>query len=360
MSAFCPVYERCGGCALQHLDMVTYEQQKYAIAEKLVLSLKQDRSCLSDMKRGDKGQRRRVELKVRLAKGSISLGYMAKKSHDIVPITVCPIVVDAINALLPSLTACLLGLKKAGLINAVQLTSLKDGVDMVLVCKAVLPAKDVQHLKEFAMSGAVCRLAYTVDRQQMIPIHQGQATIDFEGVSVDVPYAAFLQATSAGEQAIRTVITAHSRGEKIIDLYAGCGTYSLPLTYAGKQVAAYEGNYDMVVALNNAALKQGIEARIIAHQADLFASPIPAKLLAHYDTAIINPPRNGALPQIKALAQSQIQTIIMVSCNPATFQRDAAHLLGHGYALQRLTPIDQFYMTHHLELVGVFHSQLSV
>ncbi len=354
MSVFCEVYEQCGGCALQHITAVEYADKKRNIAKKVLEDLGQDKNTLQPLILGDKAQRRRVELKVRVAKGEVSLGYLAKKSHDLVAISHCPVTAPPINAMLPALEEHIAALKKPGVIEAVQMTSVANGIDMLIITKAALHAKDAEALKAFAEAQTVCRLATTQDRRDVKLLHHGEAVIYFDDVAVSLPISPFLQATKAGEEAIRDVISHNIQGNHIIDLYSGCGTYSLPLAKAGRQVAAYEGNYEMVVALNNAAIAEGIDANITAHQADLFKRPLTAKALQPFESAIINPPRNGALPQIKALAMREMPQVIMVSCNPATFQRDAAHLLNSGYSLQSLTPIDQFYMTHHLELVGVF------
>lgn len=358
MSIFCEVYGQCGGCSLQHLTSQEYLEQKRNTAQKTLDALEQDSALMQPLIEGDKAQRRRVELKVRVAKNQVSLGYLEKKSHYLVAITHCPVATKEINHLIPLLKDVFSRMKKPGVIHAVQLTSVSNGIDVSITGKTSLHAKDADILQEFAASQPICRFIYSYDKHHVTSLYHHDAITHFNNVAVILPYAPFLQATLAGENAIRSVITAYLKGNHIIDLYCGCGTYSLPLAQAGKYIAGYEGNYDMVVASNNAARAQNIEERIMAYQADLFKHPIDVAALKPYDSAIINPPRNGALPQINMLTARRIPQIIMVSCNPSTFQRDASHILQSGYQLISLTPIDQFYMTHHLELVGVFELQV--
>ena len=144
-----------------------------------------------------------------------------------------------------------------------------------------------------------------------------------------------------------------SKASRVMDLYSGCGTYSLPLLAAGKIVHAVEGSQEMVAALHNAARKTAPE-RIHSSVRDLYRDPVKTEELNRFDAVVINPPRNGALPQCEAIAKSTVPLVIMVSCNPATFARDAAALIKGGYRLESATPIDQFLWSHHLELIAKF------
>ncbi len=110
----------------------------------------------------------------------------------------------------------------------------------------------------------------------------------------------------------------------------------------------------MAAAMNNACVANNLDERIETTVRDLFADPLSAEELSHFDGIVINPPRNGALPQVKAIAESGVRKVVMVSCDPATFKRDAKVLLEAGYALTLAVPIDQFYWSRHLELVAVF------
>jgi 23S rRNA (uracil1939-C5)-methyltransferase len=87
---------------------------------------------------------------------------------------------------------------------------------------------------------------------------------------------------------------------------------------------------------------------------DLFREPLMPRELQDFDAVVIDPPRAGAEAQANQLARSGVMTVISVSCDPASFARDAAILVKGGYRIERIVPVDQFAWTHHLEIVGVF------
>jgi 23S rRNA (uracil1939-C5)-methyltransferase len=150
-------------------------------------------------------------------------------------------------------------------------------------------------------------------------------------------------------------VSEHLKGcDTIADLYSGCGTYSFPLIRQSQRVSAYEGASEMAAAMNDACVAGDLDERIETTVRDLFADPLSAGELNHFDGIVINPPRNGALPQVQAISQSGVGKVVMVSCDPATFKRDAKALLDGGYTLTLAVPIDQFYWSRHLELVAVF------
>jgi 23S rRNA (uracil1939-C5)-methyltransferase len=178
--------------------------------------------------------------------------------------------------------------------------------------------------------------------------------IRFDGIAVEPPSGAFLQATQAGEDAIRAAVAdGLGRARRVADLFAGSGTLALPLA-RDRQVLAIDSHRLALAALERAARGAGLGARVSIVARDLQRRPLIGDELDDIDGAIFDPPREGALAQAEALARSAVARVISVSCNPASFARDAAALAAGGYRLDRLTPIDQFLWSPHLELVGVF------
>jgi 23S rRNA (uracil1939-C5)-methyltransferase len=110
----------------------------------------------------------------------------------------------------------------------------------------------------------------------------------------------------------------------------------------------------MLLALDAAARRtQGIKPiRTLAR--DLMREPLSAAELSAFDAVLFDPPRAGALAQAAALAKSRVPTLIAISCNPASFAKDARLLLDGGYVLKRVVPIDQFVFSAHVELVAIF------
>jgi len=163
---------------------------------------------------------------------------------------------------------------------------------------------------------------------------------------VALPVGAFLQATADGEAAlVEAVREAVGDAATTADLFAGLGTFALGLS--GK-VHTAEAARDAVLALKAAAPRLDVEHR------DLYRRPLDAGELAHFAAAVLDPPRAGAEEQVRALAKSPVARIAYVSCNPATFARDARILADGGYRLDWLLPVGQFRWSTHVELAAAF------
>jgi 23S rRNA (uracil1939-C5)-methyltransferase len=171
------------------------------------------------------------------------------------------------------------------------------------------------------------------------------------GVAVPFPPGAFLQASAAAETILVEEVGASIGPRRpILDLFAGLGTLTFAFAVDGP-VHAVEGDERAAAALAQAATGRH---EITVERRDLARNPLPPAALAGYAAAVFDPPRAGAARQAEALASSTIATVVAISCNPATFARDAAQLIGGGFRVERVAPIDQFVWTPHLELVAIF------
>jgi 23S rRNA (uracil1939-C5)-methyltransferase len=139
----------------------------------------------------------------------------------------------------------------------------------------------------------------------------------------------------------------------VADLYAGCGTFSFPLA-RGARVHAVEGDAEAIGALGAAARRAGLDGRVTTAQRDLAVDPLTEQELSRFDAIVFDPPRAGAKAQCERLARSNVPAVVAVSCDPATFARDARILVDGGYRLLEVTPIDQFIWSPHVELTAVF------
>jgi len=179
--------------------------------------------------------------------------------------------------------------------------------------------------------------------------------VKIAGVDVALPPDGFIQPTAEGEAAIiEEVLRAAKRARKATDLFCGLGTIALPLAKKGLQVEALDYSAPSIAALGAAARGAGLDGKLKAARHDLMRSPLPTAALDRFDLVVFDPPRSGAAAQAETLARSKVPTVIAVSCNPATFARDARTLADGGYKLERLTPLDQFLWTPHIEVVAVF------
>ena len=181
-------------------------------------------------------------------------------------------------------------------------------------------------------------------------------SVDFGGVTVRLPSDSFLQPTEDGETALCTfVLDAVGDADTVADLYAGCGAFALPLAAAGKTVTAIEGLAAQTAAIRQAgAGDAGRSLKIAAETRDLARQPLRTEELQGYDAVVLDPPRAGAAAQVALLAAGDVPVIVYVSCNPATFARDARVLIDAGYALGPVQPVDQFLWSSHVELASVF------
>jgi 23S rRNA (uracil1939-C5)-methyltransferase len=185
-------------------------------------------------------------------------------------------------------------------------------------------------------------------------LQQVAPRVHFAGIAVDLPPDAFLQPSAEGEAALVAAVTAYAKGAKsIADLYSGCGTFTFPLAKVGK-VAAFESAKPAVAAIIAAANRSGLSGRVTAKARNLDSSPLPPEDLKPFDCVVFDPPRAGARSQAEMLTRSRIKHVVAVSCNPASFARDARILVDGGFALQELVAVDQFVWSAHVEVVAQF------
>src|SRR5258708_18425620 len=169
--------------------------------------------------------------------------------------------------------------------------------------------------------------------------------------TVTLPAGSFLQATAAGEETLAALVSGHcQRAKHIADLFCGVGPFALRLA-AKSRISAFDNDAGAVTALQKAATSTSGLKPVKAETRDLFRRPLMPQELLDYDTIVFDPPRQGAQAQVQQLAASKIPVVVAVSCNVATFVRDARILIHGGYKLEGGTPVDQFRHTPHLDLV---------
>ena len=237
---------------------------------------------------------------------------------------------------------------------ALHVTDTGHGLDVVLDGGGVeMNAKRRAALGAW-MNAAPAMLRLTVDGEQIGA--REQPVISISGYAVALPARSFLQAASEAEAAmialIRDGLGKLKKPDRIADLFAGLGAFSLALA-GHNEVLAVEWDAPAVAALTAAARQPGLRKLDVLRR-DLFREPLSARELEPFAAVVFDPPRAGAQAQAEALAASSVRTVIAVSCNPATFARDARTLVDGGYRLERVTPVDQFLYSAHVELVAVF------
>lgn len=328
VEAICAHYDACGGCSLQHLSEEAYRTFKKNVIT-AALGYAGFPDVIPTFHFMPANSRRRADFKVENG----ALAYVSAKSHERAPITACPILTPAIEALIAPLNTLLAGMPATG----VQVTEADSGLDIQIESDRKLPDAA---LKNFAQQHQLARINHIA----LKPV-----TMRFGGVDVKLPPRAFLQAGKQAETLMGRLVDDAAKGnERVIEFFSGLGTYTFALAQHA-QVSAYELDEAMVNAMRAMNHKN-----ITATRRDLFKEPISAEGLGKFNACVINPPRTGAATQIAALGASKIDTIIMVSCNHATWGRDARTLKDAGYRLSALDVVDQFVYSAHIELVSVF------
>ena len=163
----------------------------------------------------------------------------------------------------------------------------------------------------------------------------------------------FLQATADGENALADlVVQALGSIQKAADLFCGAGTFTFRIA---EHAAVHAVEYDAAAldALQSAARQTTGLKPITIERRDLFKRPLMAAELNAFDAVIFDPPRAGARELTAEIAKSDIETVIAISCNPATFARDLKLLADSGYTIERIVPVDQFLWSPHVEVVAV-------
>jgi 23S rRNA (uracil1939-C5)-methyltransferase len=183
---------------------------------------------------------------------------------------------------------------------------------------------------------------------------QRRPVVQFGRARVEIPAGGFLQASAAAEAALVAEVGAAAAGaRRIADLFCGAGAFTFPLAGIAPVLAA-DASAPAIGALTAAiATAPGLHG-ITAEVRDLFRRPVLASELRRIDVVVFDPPRAGAAAQVAEIALSGVGRVAAVSCNPATFARDARHLVDAGFRIERILPVDQFLWSPHLELTAIF------
>jgi 23S rRNA (uracil1939-C5)-methyltransferase len=275
----------------------------------------------------------------------------------VIALDVCPVLVPELVALLSAIRLLLARLDLARTGGELEVTASVSGIDLQLIAAHPPSLADREALAAFAVAHDLARITWCPDAMTPTePIVQRRApTVAFGQVQVELPPGAFLQASAAAEAAIRDAVTeAIGDAHRIADLFAGCGTLSLPLAAAGRTVHALECEPAMLAALQQAARRAGLAERVTTERRDLQRVPLTGAELARFNALVIDPPRAGARVQAEALAASRLGRLALVSCNPATFARDARILVDGGWRCLWVRPIDAFLWSSRIELLGAF------
>ena len=350
----CPHFGACGGCALQHFDHGAYLAWKVEQVRQTLARERIETQWVEPFA-APPGSRRRLALHARRRGGHVVLGYKARRAWDVVEITACPIARPELVDALPTLAAVAAPLfehpKSAPTLHVTAtLTGLDIDVTGVEARSGGLSADARMRIGAAAAGGGVARVTLageTLFQARRPVVRFGQAV-------VALPPASFLQAVEAAEAAMAAfACSALDGAERVADLYCGAGAFTFRLAERAS-VLALDGSGPAIEALKGAIASAPGLKQITAAARDLVRRPLLAAEMKRLDGVVFDPPRAGALEQAREIAASKVGRAVGVSCNPATFARDARVLLEAGFRLTRVLPVDQFLWSPHMELIGLF------
>lgn len=350
----CPHYEKCGNCTLQHLNTEFYRYWKPQMVKEAFLKVGlKPQNWLQPIFVGGHNRRRLTFTAVK-KRGTIVMGYYQRRSKEVTDIESCEISVPQILELKKLLKPFLKLLVKEGQPVDLFFQIVEGSIDLVIsdpmLKMGKIDSTTVKVLQDLSDVTPISRISFkTGDKIQTI-LKKEPINKRFGRLKIELPPAAFLQPTSEGEEALVTsVMEALPVKGKFADLFSGCGTFSGPLLERGS-VEAFESHAPAVKALS----KPSHQYPLRVYSRDLFKNPVRHQDLNQFDAIVFDPPRAGCVEQAHEMALSRCPTLVGVSCNPATFARDAKVLCKGKYQLKSLQVIDQFLWSHHVEVVGVF------
>jgi 23S rRNA (uracil1939-C5)-methyltransferase len=348
IAPICRYFGDCGGCAAQHMEPQLYARWKRDILVRALAQARIDADVAPLVDAHGEG-RRRATFHARFGAGRAQVGYMQARTHQLVAIDACPILAPAMAPALASAREIASLLAPIGKPLDLAIAASLAGLDIDL--RGVGP---LDFASRQALIGAAGRLDLArLSLHSETLIERRPPEVRIGAAIVTPPPGGFLQATAEGERLLAALAIAAVDGARVADLFAGVGAIALRLAESF-EVHAVEIAPDAVAALSRAAWAAPGLRPVTCETRDLFRRPLTKEALRRFDAVIFDPPRAGAAAQAAEIAVAGPPRVVAVSCNPATFARDARLLLDGGYRLERVTPIDQFRFSPHLEIVGVF------
>lgn len=346
----CSVYDVCGGCSFQHLHTHDYENFKITDFKKTFEALNLQDNIYQPPVFIPSQTRRRTTISFYNDGTDFVWGYKQAKSHKIISASDCIVVTPKILNALSSLAEFIKPLTKPEVQIKASVTEALNGLDISLRGIKAPKPKEASEFNQAFFKLIPDAIRLTIDTHIV-----GQSETPYIQVAdfnIPLPLDVFLQPSTQGQEILIQNVLKHlgkvTKKTKIIDLFSGLGTFSLPLSQLCS-VAAYDSAEDAIKTLIETKESYGLGSRINAKPRDLFRDPVSFLELNNFDIAVIDPPRVGAEAQTKQLAKSNLKKIIYIFCDTQTAKRDLLILQKAGYTLQSLTMIDQFIYSNHTE-----------
>jgi 23S rRNA (uracil1939-C5)-methyltransferase len=350
IAPICQHFGICGGCAIQHWTPARYREWKRGL---VVVALQQAglETPVDELIDAHGEGRRRATFHARRGTGDVvEVGFAALRAHHIVAIDRCPVLAPSLDGAIQAAWAIGEALEPQRKPLDIQASATDAGIDIDVRGSGPLNAARMTGLARLAETHRLARLT----RHGELIAQRATPTVMIGRARVTLPPGAFLQATAAGEATLARLVESHIGGAKsVADLFCGLGPFALRLADR-LRVSAFDSDAAAIAALKQAAGTTSGLKPVDAETRDLFRRPLVAEEFKRFDAVVFDPPRQGAEVQARELAKSAVPVIVAVSCNPATFARDARILCDGAYRLAAVTPVDQFRHSAHVEIVARF------
>lgn len=349
----CRHFPACGGCQLQHLSesaLATYVFDRAIGAAK---GQDIEPGKVTPPHLSPASSRRRATLHAQGIGKRVVIGFREQGSHKIIDMRECHVLAPEMVAIVGALRTLLEGWGDRKLGVDVELAMADQGLSVGLKGLKVEGLKRTEALLDFARDNGLARLTIDSGYGPEGVWEPEPVTITLGGTAVSLPPGAFLQATRDGEevlaQAAREWI---GDAPTVADLFSGLGTFAFALASATTKVLAVEAARDTHLACQSAARMNGRPVHCL-HR-DLFRNPLRVEELDRFAAVLLDPPRSGAQEQVDQIAASAVPRVVYISCNAASWARDAVRLIAGGYRLAEVRPVGQFRWSTHVELASLF------
>ena len=350
----CDAFPACGGCSFQHWQDEAVMDWKQNLVTGFLARAGISCPKITPPHVVPRYTRRRATFHLkRLARG-VAAGFLERGSDRIITPQDCSILDPALITLLAHLSELVDSRFPVGVSINAQANMLDNGICLFLSGPDKWHDRILEDLAGWAADRSLARLSVAEgDGKPLTLLAPAPPVIRRGAIAVTPPPGAFLQATTDAEAALQQAVARIVSGAlRVTDLFAGCGTLGLPLLKGLSRLTAVESDIAALAAMKAAVDAAGLGAHLDCIEADLMRAPLTSAMFEDVEAVIMDPPRAGASAQCEILATTAVPCIAMVSCNPASFARDAAILVAGGYQLTSLQVIDQFRFSSHVEIVA--------
>lgn len=362
----CPVFGECGGCSWQHLPYGEQLSAKDAIFRETLWRLGTvEKKVIEDIipSPAEWHYRNRAQFKVKYIDGRLNLGFYRRRSHFVIDIDNCPLMSQTINKVLAVLKPVLARAPFREVMPQVDLAANDSDDKAVVTIHLTAPPshEDISYAGKalegtqnlaglFFQSGGKFKLREVFsDKGGLLDY-----AVSVEGRSINLKFSpgCFTQVNYALNRKLISIASnlAKSLGAKnILDLYCGIGNFTIPLSMVSESATGIE-DFEPAIrdGVKNAREAGSRSCRLISGDALNSLNKLDLKT---FDTALIDPPRQGAAAVVKKLVESGVQNLIYISCNPSTLARDLRIMTRKGYRIVASRPLDLFPQTYHIESI---------